>query len=86
MKTSRIVVDELIEALRSRPESFTAGEHTLDDKNTGLSFWIANGRFCAGVYHPFKMNFGAWQSMRFHRELRNWKAWYTAKKLRGGSK
>jgi hypothetical protein len=86
MSAAETIVDELIQALQKRPDTFTAGEYTLDDKNTGMSFWIANGRFSAGVHHPFNLQFGAWQSWKFHRALTRWKAWYAVKKLREGKK
>ena len=78
----KTVVDELIAALIARPDTFSCGEHTLDDKASGLRFWVANGRFAGGVYKPYKMKFGFLQSLRFHRALKAWKAWDAAKKLR----
>lgn len=78
----KVVVDELIKAMIARPETFSCGEHTLQDSKSGLEFWVSNGRFSGGVYSPYKMPFGAVQSVRFHRALRVWKAWDSTRRLR----
>lgn len=74
-KLTRIVVDEAIAAMVARPGTFRISEYTLDDTKAGLEYWIANTVFDAGVYRPFKMKFGLWQSVRFHRAVRALKAY-----------
>lgn len=81
----KTVVDELVAALIKRPESFSCNQHTLDDKQSGLRFWVANGRLSGGIHHPYQMPFGMMQSLRFHRAVRAWKAWEAARLLRGNS-
>lgn len=81
-RASKTVVDELIDALMARPDTFSCGERTLRDNKSGLEFWIANGRFSGGVHSPYEMRFGALQSVRFHRALRAWKAWDSTRRLR----
>lgn len=71
----KMVVDELIAAMMARPESFSIGEHTLKDTRTGYEYWIASTRLDSGVWRPFQMKFGPWQSCRFHRALRALKAY-----------
>ena len=77
-----LVVDEIVKALQSRPETFSCSEYTLTDKRSEMEFWISNGFGNAGIYRPFEMKFGYWQGRRFHKALLNWKAWYAAKMLR----
>lgn len=79
---SRTVVDELVAAMMARPESFICSEYTLKDTKTALEFWVSGSRFGAGVYSPYKLQFGMYQSARFHRALRAWKAWHATRKLR----
>lgn len=81
-KAAKIVVDELIDAMVARPDTFRCGEYTLDDKRSGMQFWIASGRLSCGVYAPYRLQFGPWQSLRFHRALRAWKAWDATRRLR----
>ena len=73
-RETKIVVDQLVKDLRYRPENFTCNEHTLKDSETGLTYWVANGRSSGGVYGPYKMKFGMIQSIRFHAALDKWKA------------
>ena len=84
-RKAKIVVDELIKAMMDRPQDFRIGEHTMDDKKSGMQFWIANTRFDGGVYHPYTMKFGMRQSWRFHRALKSLKAYKAATAIRGGS-
>lgn len=40
----RVLANELIWALRTRPETFvTRGRYVLEDKKTGMDWWIASG-------------------------------------------
>ncbi len=75
MKTKADLVDYVICAMRDRPEDFSCDRHTLDDSKSGLSFWVLNGVFAAGVYQPYNQKFGPIQSLRFHRALKQWKIW-----------
>lgn len=42
-EVQKVLVEQFIEALRIRPNDFQEGAHTLDDKVTGMEWWIANG-------------------------------------------
>ncbi len=74
-KAVKIVVDNLINDLQSRPLDFRCGEHTLEDKSNGFEYWVANTVFDGGIHLPYKMSFGIIQSWRFHSALTKWKAW-----------
>ncbi len=73
MKSNKDIVNAVIAAMASRPNDFTIGEHTLDDKVSGLKFWVANTRFDGAIYEPFKHRFGIVQSFRFHRAVKQLK-------------
>lgn len=68
-KATKLIVDNLIEAFRTRPDDFSLSEHCLTDNATNTSYWIANTVLDGGIYQPAKRNFGPWQSIRFHRSL-----------------
>lgn len=38
-----VLIDQLVIALAERPDDFTETRHTLNDKATGMEWWIANG-------------------------------------------
>lgn len=73
-RTTKLIVDQLIADLRDRPADFVCSEYTLDDSKTNMSYWVANGRFSAGIYTPYKLWFGFIQGYRFHNALTKWKA------------
>lgn len=74
-KASSLVVNQIIRDLKDRPEDFKCGEHILADSKTGISYWIANSFFNAGIHAPYEMKFGAFDGWRFHEGLKKWKAW-----------
>lgn len=37
------LIDQLVIALAERPDDFTEARHTLNDRATGMEWWIANG-------------------------------------------
>jgi hypothetical protein len=81
-RKTKLIVDELIAAFIARPETFRIGEHTVDDQQTRYQYWIANSRFNGGVYHPYSMKFGMWQSWRFHRAVDSLKTYQAIRALR----
>lgn len=81
-RKAKLIVDEVIVAIISRPDDFQIGAYTLDDRKSGMEFWIANGIFSGGVYRPFKMSFGLRQSWRFHRAVASLKVYKTVRALR----
>lgn len=46
----KVVVDELIEAMIARPETFSCDEYTLRDGKSGIEFWVANGPFIVPTF------------------------------------
>ena len=74
-KASKIVVDKLIFDLQERPRDFCCDEHVLKDKVNCVEYWVANTIFNGGIWRPYKMSFGMFQSFRFHSALDKWKAW-----------
>ncbi len=74
VSAAKVIVDRVKKDMEQRPEDFTCGQYKLDDSATRLSYWVANGWHCAGVYSPFKQRFGLIQGFRFHRALKRWKA------------
>lgn len=47
----RLMTNELIWALRTRPETFhTRGRFVLEDKKSGMDWWIANGPLAFGLH------------------------------------
>lgn len=70
-----MVVDNLIEALKNRPNDFICDNYVLIDGSTKYQYWVANTVFSGGIYRPYEMNFGFFQSLRFHSALNKWKAW-----------
>ncbi len=73
---SRLVVNQLLEDMRLRPNDFACGLFILRDSKTQISYWIGTGMFMCGIYSPYVMNFGFIQSYRFSVGLRKWKARY----------
>lgn len=84
--TRKHVVDAFIEAIQTRPRDFSIGPHTINDKATGMQFWIANGFPFYGVYEPYKMNFGFIQGFRFGWWVNKFKSVTAAHALRSASK
>ena len=82
MSTARTVVTAFVEAIHNRPDDFVIGEHTIEDRKTGLHFWIVNGPPFFGVYRPYEMRFGFIQGVRFGWWVRRFKAATAATKLR----
>ena len=74
-KATKMVVDKLIADLQERPLDFICDRYHLDDKLTGYSYWVNHGAMGRGIYHPYKMNFGFIQGLRFLSALNKWKAW-----------
>ncbi len=68
-KITKQVVDSLIDEIQKRPDDFIFGRYALVDLKTKYEYWVANGRFNGGIHEPFKMKFGMWQSLRFHRAV-----------------
>lgn len=68
-RATKLIVDNLIEAFRTRPDDFVLTEFVLRDKSTNTQYWIANGISFYGTYYPAKLRFGWRQSFRFHRAL-----------------
>ena len=70
----KIVVNALIEDMRNNPKDYRCGEHTLDNTETGMQYWVSNGFPFAAIYAPYKLSFGWWHGWRFHQALKAWKA------------
>lgn len=68
------IVNKLIEAMASRPETFEITGHRLIDTKTGIEYWIANGAGFVGIEEPFSLRFGFWHGWRFLRALHAMKA------------
>ncbi len=74
-RVTKIVVDNLIKDLQSRPLDFKCDKFKLTDNKTGVQYWVANTIFDGCIYKPYEMKFGIVQSLRFHSALKKWKAW-----------
>jgi hypothetical protein len=74
----KVVVDNLIEAMHSRPHDFEIGEHFMQDKKTNYKYKIS---YNFGISSPFEMEFGFWQGRRFKRTLDGLKAYQHNEKL-----
>ena len=72
-KAIKMLVDQIIEDLRDRPNDFKCDEHYLTDDTTGYKYWVANGIPFYGVSYPYKLGFGFIQGWRFTRALDKWK-------------
>lgn len=82
----KVVVDQLIYDLEHRPEDFTCGEDTLDDRVTGIKYIYGHYEHGTGVYSPNRMDFGMIQCWRAKRAIANWKAVTLINKQRQTSK
>ncbi len=79
-KATQIIVDNLIEAFRTRPDDFVFSDHMLRDTVTKTVYWTSNGASYARIYHPGELYLGWWQGRRFHRALAYLQAYKTAHK------
>lgn len=70
----KLLVNQLTEDLRNRPEDFTCDRHHLSDNKTKYRYWVANGVPYMGVSDPYDLTFGIWHGIRFGRALAKWKA------------
>ena len=82
MTTRKAIVDAFVAAIHERPGDFSIGKCTLEDRKSGLEFWIGNGVPFYGVYRPYEMNFGLIQGIRFGWWLRRFKAAKAAQLLK----
>lgn len=73
-RSTRLVVDSLISAMRKRPDSFVFDNYTVKDTDNNYEYWIANGHWFYGVYRPFNMSFGLYQGWRFSVALKKLQA------------
>lgn len=71
-RETKLVVDQLIEDFQKRPNDFVCDSITLTDKKTNIIYWVSVGQ--AGIWRPYSLPFGWFQTIRFHQGLKKWKA------------
>lgn len=78
--TIKFAVDEIIAAIRDRPDDFVLDEHTMTDTESGIVFWIGSGM--PRVWRPFELKLGWWHGAKFSRAVKALKAYRTAQAMR----
>lgn len=73
-REARLVVNQLISDMQTRPDDFECDEYKLLDRKTNFEYWVANMFFDAKIYRPYELHFGIVHGFRFHSALIKWKA------------
>lgn len=79
-EAQRLLTDELIYALSARPKTFELrGRFTLDDKKSGMRWWIANGPLSIRLHSVSdcscgELDIGLVNKFRVWFAIRKWKS------------